>query len=374
MACVCWAFIVPANACWRRRCWARPCWPRLTCSGACCWRRWTSRWESPRPPSVRRCSCCCSAVSISVTKGASAVAMRLVCCLLLVCLAQGAWATDAQLVARQSAGVGEAPQRIVSLDELSTELLVSLGIEPVGVANLANYRRYIGIGNDLLERSVALGGAQQPNLEAIARLEPDLIVGVAYLHLPLFERLDGLAPTLIYQVSLASAGYDGVAIGEAMLAHLGRLTGRQAQAAAVIREGQQALDAARQSVREQHLQGEPVAVLYPLVQQGSFIALNQQTLIGSLMNRLEVRSPWTLRSAHSLHRRIDMRSFAARRDCAYCSSVGRHRRHSSPAPCGRRCRSLSSSVTPFFPRGTGPLVARVRRLLSRPRCVRRSRR
>lgn len=239
------------------------------------------------------------------------MAMRLVCCLLLVCLAHGAWAADAQLVARQSSGIGDVPQRIVSLDELSTELLVSLGIEPVGVANLASYRRYIGIGNDLLESSVALGSAQQPNLEAIARLEPDLIVGVAYLHLPLFERLDGLAPTLIYQVSLASAGYDGVAIGEAMLEHLGRLTGRQAQAAAVIREGRQALDAARQSVREQALQGEPVAVLYPLVQQGSFIALNQQTLIGSLMNRLEVRSPWTLRSAHSLHRRIDMRSFAS---------------------------------------------------------------
>ena len=64
------------------------------------------------------------------------MAMRLVCCLLLVCLAHGAWAADAQLVARQSAGVGDAPQRIVSLDELSTELLVSLGIEPVGVATI----------------------------------------------------------------------------------------------------------------------------------------------------------------------------------------------------------------------------------------------
>jgi ABC-type enterochelin transport system substrate-binding protein len=178
---------------------------------------------------------------------------------LLLCLAQSAWAADAQLVALQSAGVGDTPQRIVSLDELGTELLVSLGIEPVGVANLASYRRYIGIGNDLLERSVPLGSAQQPNLEAIARLKPDLIVGVAYLHLPLFERLDGLAPTLIYQVTLASAGYDGVAIGEAMLEHLGRLTGRQAQAAAVIREGRQALDAARQSVREQDLQGAGAA-------------------------------------------------------------------------------------------------------------------
>ena len=96
--------------------------------------------------------------------------LRLFCGALLLCLAQGAWAADAQLVARQSAGVGGTPQRIVSLDELSTELLVSLGIEPVGVANLASYRRYIGIGNDLLERSVPLGSAQQPNLEAIARL------------------------------------------------------------------------------------------------------------------------------------------------------------------------------------------------------------
>lgn len=237
---------------------------------------------------------------------------RFTCCvLLLVSLSCSAWAgVDEALVARQSAAIAAQPQRIVSLDELTTELLVSLGIEPVGVANLANYRRYIGIGNDLLEHSVALGSAQQPNLEAIARLKPDLIVGVAYLHLPLFERLDGLAPTLIYQVSLASGGHDGVAIGEAMLLHLGQLTGRQAQARQVAEEGQAALAAAQRAVREGGLAGEPVTVLYPLVQQGTFIALNQQTLIGSLMARLGVHSPWPLRSAHSLHRRIDMRTFA----------------------------------------------------------------
>ncbi len=231
--------------------------------------------------------------------------------LLLGSLLYAAWAGAAEpLVARQSANLGAQPLRIVSLDELSTELLVSLGIEPVGVANLANYRRYITIGNERLEHSEALGSAQQPNLEAIARLKPDLIVGVAYLHLPLFERLDGLAPTLIYQVSLASNGRDGVAIGEAMLEHLGRLTGRGVQARDVVEEGRTALAAAQQQVRDRDLAGEPVAVLYPLVQQGTFIALNQQTLIGSLMNRLGVHTPWPLQSAHSLHRRIDMRTFA----------------------------------------------------------------
>lgn len=237
---------------------------------------------------------------------------RMSCAVLLLgSLLYAAWAGAAEpLVARQSASLTAQPLRIVSLDDLSTELLVSLGIEPVGVANLANYRRYINIGNERLERSVALGSAQQPDLEAIARLKPDLIVGMAYLHLPLFERLDGLAPTLIYQVSLASDGYDGVAIGEAMLEHLGRLTGREAQAREVVEEGRAALAAAQQQVRDSGLAGEPVTVLYPLVQQGTFIALNQQTLIGSLMNRLGVHAPWPLQSAHSLHRRIDMRTFA----------------------------------------------------------------
>ncbi|MFI8744022.1 ABC transporter substrate-binding protein [Pseudomonas sp. NPDC077186] len=236
---------------------------------------------------------------------------RFACWVLLASLSCSAWAgADAALVARQSAAIAAQPQRIVSLDELTTELLVSLGIEPVGVANLANYRRYIGIGDELLEHSVALGSAQQPDLEAIARLKPDLVVGVAYLHLQLFERLDGLAPTLIYQVSLAAGGPDGVAIGEAMLLHLGQLTGRQAQARQAVEEARAALAAAQRTVREGGLAGEPVAVLYPLVQQGTFIALNQQTLIGSLMARLGVHSPWPLHSAHSLHRRIDMRALA----------------------------------------------------------------
>lgn len=237
---------------------------------------------------------------------------RLVAVLCLVMGPVTGW--TASLVARESAQLSQHVLRVVSLDDLSTELLVSLGMAPVAVANLDGYRRYVRIGNAQLVDSVPLGSPQQPDLEAIARLKPDLIVGVSYLHLQLFKRLDALAPTLIFNVSLAPSSWDGVTLGESMLRRLSELTGRQAQAAQVIAKSQAALVRARLAVQAQGLSGRPLAVLYPLSREGSFIVSNQQALIVSVVNRLDITEPWRLDSAYSLHQRIGLRDLAAQTD------------------------------------------------------------
>lgn len=218
------------------------------------------------------------------------------------------------VVALQSASLPAFARRIASLDDLSTELLVSLGVAPVAVANLESYRRYVKIGADLLVDSAALGSPQQPDLEALVRLKPDLIVGVSYLHLPLFHRLQRIAPTLVFQVSLSPGSMDGVAVGEAMLTRLGELTGRDARAREILALSHAALARTRQVVAEHGLGGKPLVPLYPLSREGSFIVSNQHTLIASLVSRLGVTNPWQLDSAYSLHRRIGLREVAARKD------------------------------------------------------------
>ncbi len=238
--------------------------------------------------------------------------LRVIAMLCLVLEPATAWAET--LVARQSAQIPQQVLRVISLDDLSSELLLSLGIAPVAVANLDGYRRYVRIGSERLADSVSLGSPQQPNLEAIARLKPDLVVGVSYLHLQLFKRLDALAPTLIFNVSLAPASWDGVALGESMLTRLGELTGRRAQAMQAIEKSRAAMARARSAIRDRGLAGRPMAALYPLSREGSFIVSNRQALIVSVLNRLGIMEPWRLDSAYSLHRRIGLRDLAAQAD------------------------------------------------------------
>ncbi|MEQ5837052.1 iron-siderophore ABC transporter substrate-binding protein [Marinobacter sp. NFXS9] len=236
----------------------------------------------------------------------------IVLCLML--LSGTALASGPEVVAYRSDALPDQPQRIVTLDDLSTELAVSLGLRPIGVANLAGYRRWVKLGSDQLDDAVALGSSQQPNLEQLVSLKPDLILGVASLHGALFERLDALAPTLLWNVSLAPSSQDAVTKGELMLNRLAGLTGRRAQVTQVLDRLQAALDEAEGVAEARGISDEPLAVLYPLTQQGLFIVSNEQTLVVSLANRLGGSNPWPLQAGHSLHRRIEVNAVAHQPD------------------------------------------------------------
>jgi iron complex transport system substrate-binding protein len=83
-----------------------------------------------------------------------------------------------------------SPRRVVALgDLLIFDPLVQLGVTPVGVIETQNTL------NDA-EDVEKVGAQAEPNLEAIAALEPDLIVGESWHPGELYERLSRIAPTV----------------------------------------------------------------------------------------------------------------------------------------------------------------------------------
>lgn len=68
------------------------------------------------------------------------------------------------------------PLRIICLEWTSAELVVSLGLEPVAVSDTKGYRDWVA-GPPLPAGTIDLGSRGEPNLELIAELKPDLIVG-----------------------------------------------------------------------------------------------------------------------------------------------------------------------------------------------------
>ncbi|MGM0703966.1 MAG: ABC transporter substrate-binding protein [Pseudomonadota bacterium] len=122
--------------------------------------------------------------------------------------------------------IAGSPQRIVTLYQGATDSALALGLEPVGVVESWLERpMYRYLRNSLPEDVRYLGLETQPDLEAIAELAPDLIVGARYRQAGVYPLLSRIAPTVI-----ADTAYEF----EAMLELLGKATGRQAKAKTLL--------------------------------------------------------------------------------------------------------------------------------------------
>ncbi|WP_104205383.1 ABC transporter substrate-binding protein [Billgrantia saliphila] len=119
-----------------------------------------------------------------------------------------------------------SPERIVTLYQGATDSALALGLAPVGVIESWLERpMYRYLRNSLPPGVRYLGLETQPDLEAVAGLAPDLIVGVRYRHAGVYPLLSRIAPTVI-----ADTAHDF----EAMLGLMGEATGRERQAEALL--------------------------------------------------------------------------------------------------------------------------------------------
>lgn len=132
-----------------------------------------------------------------------------------------------------TACVVETPERIIALEWTYAEDLLALGIQPIGVADIQGYHRWLKIPVTLDEAVIDVGTRQEPNLELIASLNPDLIIAPSFRVTENFDDLSAIAPTLAFN------GYptDGTTHYEEMVNTLNTIaqaTGRDAEAAQVL--------------------------------------------------------------------------------------------------------------------------------------------
>lgn len=89
------------------------------------------------------------------------------------------------------------PQRVVTLYQGATDVVVALGIEPVGVVESWVEKPVYKYLRDDLEGVQQLGLENQPNLEEIYKLEPDVIIASQTRHEDIYETLSQIAPTVV---------------------------------------------------------------------------------------------------------------------------------------------------------------------------------
>lgn len=87
------------------------------------------------------------------------------------------------------------PQRVVTLGQGQTDSVLALGVTPVGVVEpwTDDWYEYLP---DEVEEAEVLGTELEPDLEKIAALQPDLILGSKLRHEALYSQLSQIAPTV----------------------------------------------------------------------------------------------------------------------------------------------------------------------------------
>jgi iron complex transport system substrate-binding protein len=98
--------------------------------------------------------------------------------------------------------IPDKPERIVALDNSLVEGVVLLDRPLVG--GISSYRDQDGFPDylgDAVANTQEVGPLEQPDLEAIAALEPDLIVSATVRHDALYDELTKIAPTVFVKTT-----------------------------------------------------------------------------------------------------------------------------------------------------------------------------
>ena len=114
-------------------------------------------------------------------------------------------------VIKHAAGETEitgTPQRVVVFSNNDyVEDVLALGVQPVGVAEPAKMReQLVDLPFSLSLDVVDVGTDDEPNLEAVAQLEPDLIIGRLDVNGEIYDDLSRIAPTILFQHTSVEGG------------------------------------------------------------------------------------------------------------------------------------------------------------------------
>jgi ferric hydroxamate transport system substrate-binding protein len=178
--------------------------------------------------------------------------------------------------------------RVVSLSWAGAQILMSLDIVPVGIAERADYP-LSGALPAMPASVIELGLHSEPNLELLQQIKPDLIITDANQS-DLDARLKSIAPTVTIDIYNTKLGKP-MACAVAETQRIGALLGREAAARRYLNEVDTQLAACAATVST--LAAPPVLIV-DLYDDGRHLYLyGPNSMMQDVMDRLGVRNAWT---------------------------------------------------------------------------------
>ncbi|HRK84322.1 MAG TPA: ABC transporter substrate-binding protein [Alcaligenes sp.] len=175
-------------------------------------------------------------------------------------------------------------QRVLTFDWTVAETLVALGHPPAGVAQISDYHSWIGAPR-LPDATLDLGLRNQPALELMAELEPDLLL-ITPMFAHMAEQLRTIGP--VQTLPLYEADKDGWDSILEMTRRLGTLTQKESTARTLIERTDRILTHIRKQVR-----GCGPLLVMQLVDERHVRVYGGNSLYQHVLDRLGIDNAWT---------------------------------------------------------------------------------
>jgi ABC-type Fe3+-hydroxamate transport system substrate-binding protein len=195
-----------------------------------------------------------------------------------------------------AASAQAAPKRVVALEWDALENLVSLGVKPVGAADLRGYRTYVSVR--LPGGITDVGTRQEPSIERIAKLRPDLIVvpsNRAGRNLRTLRKIARVLVTNPYPGDTGPGAQFNAMVRD--FRAIGTAVGRRAKAEAVLRAMSARLTALRKALRRAKRAGARVTIATPggTASSPALRLFTSNSAAAETIRRLGLRSAWSAR-------------------------------------------------------------------------------
>lgn len=207
-------------------------------------------------------------MQIQLKKFQSTVLGIIMACLTVACSSRDAnhsspsSSTDCQSLQhdRGETKVCGQPQKIVAIGPNMLEILLALGVQPVGYADYFSLpfpkfdrpsQQILFLGKSVTKEPINVGSADSPSLEAIARLQPDLILGGVSSNQDEYELLSQIAPTLLFTYAVDD-------VWQAQIRLVAKVLGKSERAERVIAEHSKRVARTKEALK-------PIADKYPRV-------------------------------------------------------------------------------------------------------------
>ena len=187
----------------------------------------------------------------------------------------------------------EAPRKIAALNWTQAEMLLTLGVVPSGVTSVKGYKEWQSNTPALPEGVQELGLRAEPNLEAIAMLKPDLIIGYIWRHRRIIAELESIAPTVLYRQYPDAVDTENYYVRmQQIFRSVAQQLNKQALAEQKLQEMQQRISQAKDRIKAKGISGQSVVV-------GKFVGMGlglrvyaDESMAGALVNELGLRNRW----------------------------------------------------------------------------------
>ncbi|GAA3592170.1 siderophore ABC transporter substrate-binding protein CdtB [Nonomuraea rosea] len=181
--------------------------------------------------------------------------------------------------------------RVVALEWAEAEMVAGLGVMPVGVADVKGYGTWDTAVK--LDSSVKdVGSRQEPSVDSISALQPDLVIMEVERDSTLVEQLEKIVPVLVTKGSDAADNLKRMRDDVNMIA---AAVGKTGEAAKQLTEFDTALADAKQKIAAAGGAGKPF-VMADGWKQGSTISVRmfgQGTLVSQIAIQLGLKNAWT---------------------------------------------------------------------------------